>query len=227
MTQFDAFATSYEAAVEESTDFSGLPHAFFMAAKADVIRAVIARRLPHVPEPAALDVGCGIGSLHPFVRTLFPRLCGVDVSERSIEQAARQNPGVEYRSYAGEALPYPDEEFDLTLAVCVMHHVPLADRLALVGQMRRVLRPGGLGCVIEHNPFNPLTRLSVMRCPFDRDARLLTAGNTRRLMAAAGFDAIETGFFLLLPSERPLPRRLERWLARAPLGAQYMSCGRK
>ena len=54
--------------------------------------------------------------------------------------------------------------------------------------MRRVVRPGGLVCVIEHNPLNPLTRsLAVSRCEFDSDAVLLGASTTRKLMAAGGF----------------------------------------
>ena len=51
--------------------------------------------------------------------------------------------------------------------------------------MRRVVRPGGLLCIIEHNPFNPLTRLAVVRCEFDRDAVLLPALAPRAPIAAA------------------------------------------
>ena len=59
-------------------------------------------------------------------------------------------------------------------------------------EMRRVVRPGGLVCVIEHNPLNPLTRLAVARCEFDRDTVLLGAGKARKLMAAGGLREIGT-----------------------------------
>jgi len=42
-------------------------HSFFMRAKADLLRELIARRLG--PEkPAMLDVGCGVGGFHPLLR---------------------------------------------------------------------------------------------------------------------------------------------------------------
>jgi hypothetical protein len=88
-----------------------------------------------------------------------------------------------------------------------------------------VVRPGGLVCVIEHNPLNPLTRLAVMRCEFDRDAALLRAGQTRRLLEDAGLRAIDTRYFVLLPWATPLMRRIERRLRNLPFGAQYVACG--
>ena len=51
----------------------------------------------------------------------------------------------------------------------------------------RVLRPGGVFAIIEHNPLNPATRLIVRRLPMDRNAILLGARETRRLLRAAGF----------------------------------------
>ena len=84
---------------------------------------------------------------------------------------------------------------------------------------------GGVVCIIEHNPLNPLTRLSVRRCEFDRDAVLLPARRTAALMAQAGLRAIESRYFLLLPSAASPARALERRLARLPLGAQYITCG--
>jgi hypothetical protein len=90
--------------------------------------------------------------------------------------------------------------------------------------MVRVTRPGGLVCVIEHNPLNPLTRLAVARCPFDADATLLGAGRAAALLRGVGARDVETEYFLLLPSRAPLARRFERLLRAVPLGAQYLSC---
>ena len=218
---FDAYDRSYTKAVQASIDFSGLPHGFFMAAKAELLRELIETRFAPGSRPAALDVGCGIGGLHPFVRDLFGRLCGTDVSASCIEQATRNNPGVQYRATAGAMLPYGDGEFDLVMAICVLHHVRPADWAVFIREIRRVTRRGGLVCVIEHSPFNPLTRLSVARCEFDRDAVLLRPRQTQRLLADAGLRNIASRYFLLLPSAAPIARRIERWFARLPLGAQY------
>ena len=94
-------------------------------------------------------------------------------------------------------------------AICVLHHVAPAEWAHFLSEMRRVVRPGGLICVIEHNPLNPLTRLAVSRCEFDRDAVLLGASTTRKLMAAGGLREIGSRYFLLLPWEAKPARRVE------------------
>jgi ubiquinone/menaquinone biosynthesis C-methylase UbiE len=175
--------------------------------------------------PAALDVGCGIGTFHSYVRNLFARLCGTDVSASCIEQARWNNPGVEYKACTGAELPYGDAEFDLAMAICVLHHVPVVDRARFIAEVRRVTRRGGMVCVVEHNPFNPLTRLSVARCEFDRDAVLLRARQTERFLADAGLRNVTSRYFLLFPSAAPLARRTEHWLAGLPIGAQYVTHG--
>jgi SAM-dependent methyltransferase len=222
---FDSYAKSYDAVVQSSIDFSGLPHSFFMTAKADIVRDLVATRLNNSQKPAALDVGCGVGAFHPFVRGVFRRLCGIDVSAASVAQARRSNPEVEYETYDGKVLPYGGATFDLAIAICVMHHVPPDEWRNLLREFRRVVRPGGLVCVIEHNPFNPLTRLAVARCPFDRDAVLLRATQSRRLMTGVGLRDAETRYFVLLPWATPLTRRVEHAFRRLPLGAQYLTCG--
>lgn len=222
---FDSYDKNYGAVVQASIEFSGLPHSFFMTAKADLLRDLVAMRLGDRQKPVALDVGCGVGAFHPFVRGMFRRMCGTDVSASSIAQARQNNPSVEYEAYDGEVLPYGAATFDVATAICVLHHVPPERWLAFMREIRRVVRPGGLICVIEHNPFNPLTRLAVARCEFDRDAVLLRAGQTQRLMTEAGLQNTNTRFFLLLPWATPLMRRIEHGFQGVPLGAQYATCG--
>jgi SAM-dependent methyltransferase len=221
---FDDYRGNYRDVVQSSIDFSGLPHGFFMRAKADLLRELIAQRLGAV-KPAMLDVGCGVGSFHPLLRGMVDRLSGIDVSSESIEQARADNCDVDYRAFDGSNFPFDDSGFDLVTAICVMHHVASAEWAHFVREMRRVVRPGGLICVIEHNPLNPLTRLAVSRCEFDRDAVLLGAGTTRKLMAAAGFREIGARYFLLLPWEAKFARRVEDDLSKLPLGAQYAAFG--
>ena len=221
---FDGYRGNYREVVQSSIDFSGLPHSFFMRAKADLLRELIARRL-RAEKPAMLDVGCGVGSFHPLLRGMVGRLSGIDVSSASIAQARADNPGVDYRAFDGRNFPFDDCGFDLVTAICVLHHVAPAEWTHFMGEMRRVVRAGGLVCVIEHNPLNPLTRLAVARCEFDRDAVLLGAGTARKLMAGAGLREIDSRYFLLLPWEAKAARRVEGALSQLPLGAQYAAFG--
>ena len=99
-------------------------------------------------------------------------------------------------------------------------------REALVAEMRRVTRPGGLVALVEHNPWNPLTRLAVARCPFDDDAVLLGARAARGLLTAGGLAAVRSRHFLVLPATGPWVTAVERPLRALPLGAQYLAVGR-
>jgi len=221
---FEDYSENYGAVVQSSIDFSGLPHDFFMAAKAELLRELVAAHFKS-EKPSLLDVGCGVGALHPFLRGMFGSISGADISSASIAQARTRNPGIDYRTYADGRLPYEPASFDVATAVCVMHHVPPQEWPAFVAEMRRVVRPGGLVCVIEHNPFNPLTRLAVSRCEFDRDAVLLRADTMRQLLQNAGFNEVDSRYFLLLPTAHTLARRCERAFGRLPFGAQYAAWG--
>lgn len=221
MSAFDAYDGDYAATVDRSIAFSGLSHQFFLEAKVVVLlEALRARGL----DPAAcrlLDVGCGVGELHSRLTPLFAEVQGVDPSETCLKTARVRNPTARYQLCEAGALPQADGSADVALATCVLHHVPVGERTTFAAELKRVLRPGGVAVVIEHNPFNPLTRLSVMRCPFDEDAVLLRDRSAERLLSGAGFRDLRSGHFLLLPwTGRPV-RRVERALRRLPLGAQY------
>ena len=91
-----------------------------------------------------------------------------------------------------------------------------------------MLRPGGIFCLIEHNPFNPVTRLIVSRTSVDADAVLLRATEARQLACEAGLAPLEQDYFLYFP--RMLYGylgRLEAVLSKVPLGGQYALFSRK
>jgi SAM-dependent methyltransferase len=221
---FDNYRRNYRAVVQSSIDFSGLPHDFFLRAKAELLRELIAERLGG-GRPAMLDVGCGVGGLHPLLRGTVGRLAGIDVSHESIAQARADNREVDYQAFDGKTFPHESASFNLVTAICVLHHVPPAAWGGFMAELRRVVRPGGLVCVIEHNPLNPLTRLAVMRCEFDRDAHLLGARKTQGLLAAGGLREVDARYFLLLPWAGGLAHRIETGLRRVPFGAQYAAFG--
>jgi SAM-dependent methyltransferase len=220
---FDAYDANYREVVQSSIDFSGLPHDFFMQAKADLLGQTLRRRLGVAHADHLLDVGCGVGALHPYLAGFFDAISGVDISASCIAEASRRHRSNLY-AVAEPGAPLPNGQYDVTLAVCTLHHVPPKDWQAFAADMVRVTRPGGLVCVVEHNPLNPLTRLAVSRCPFDADAALLRSGRSEALLRRAGAKNIETSFFLLLPTRMRLARRFEKLLGAIPLGAQYLTC---
>jgi SAM-dependent methyltransferase len=167
MDGFDAYSESYESHVERSIGFLGRGHDFYTRAKADRLIEQLARRLGAPRTLRVLDVGCGIGETDRFLKDRLGALRGADVSAESVERARRDNPGIPYDVIDGTTFPYADDSFDAAFAACVFHHVPPDQRLRLMEEIRRVLRPGGLMILFEHNPWQPLTRLEVSRCfPF-------------------------------------------------------------
>jgi ubiquinone/menaquinone biosynthesis C-methylase UbiE len=227
MHTFDKYKSDYRNVVQQSIDFAGVQYDFFVAAKARMIKEVAASKWPHRGDLVYLDVGCGVGTLHAHVANAFSRICGIDVSEKSLEAARERNPTCEYRVMEGGTLPYQAATFDLVTAINVLHHVVPADWTEFVLELKRVIRPGGLVTLIEHNPWNPLTRLAVYRCPFDKDAHLLSAARSRRLLKSAGLSNVSSRHFLLTPSSSTPALAIERWVSSVPLGAQYIATGER
>jgi SAM-dependent methyltransferase len=219
--EFDRYSDSYREAVEESIAFAGANLDVYTRAKAEeLLELAGCVGPPH--RLAFLDVGCGIGDTDRFLEGRVGRLAGVDVAPKMLESARARNPWAEYRDYdAGEPIPFADESFDVCFAVCVFHHIPRDQRARLVGEMRRVCRPGGLVAIFEHNPLNPLTRRAVSGCEFDRDAELLSRRTAIELLSTAGLPSPEGRYIVFFPRESRLLRAIERRLGWLPLGAQY------
>jgi len=193
--------------------------------KAAYLKDLLRQHHGEIGKLDVLDVGCGVGNYHALIGETVGSLSGCDLSAGCLDQARGRNPAVDYRHYDGGRLPFDDASFDAATTICVMHHVPPAQWPAFAAEMKRVLRPGGLAVVFEHNPLNPLTRRVVSNCEFDADAVLLRQGRTRDLLGGAGFRDIRSRAILSLPSVGPLSRRLDLMLGRLSLGAQYFVRG--
>lgn len=121
--------------------------------------ALCARRLELGHVGRALDVGCGAGHwgqrllphLAPDARLVgvdrepaFLRLAAARAAERGIAER------VELRAATAEALPFADGSFDLVTCQTALIHV--RDAAAVLREMARVARPGGL--VLASEPDN-------------------------------------------------------------------------
>jgi SAM-dependent methyltransferase len=223
---YDRIRDQYESELDRAVGFTGKRHSFFTEAKALELLRLTGKHLGDPSSLAALDVGCGIGLTDRYLEKRLGSLTGVDVSPGVLERAEHANPWARYVLYDGERLPFDDSSFDLTFAVCVVQVIEPSRRAGFVGELARVTRPGGLAVAFEHNPVNPLTRLVVRRCSFGEDARMLGARALASLFRTANLPVVERGYILLFPTSGTRLRKVERSLARLPLGAQYYLAGR-
>lgn len=93
----------------------------------------------------ALDVGCGSGNVARHALDLGLEVVAADVSPeflRKVGRRAQGRPLETMRLNGMDLKPLPDGAFDLVTAYSVLHHIP--DYLALVAEMHRVTRPGGI-----------------------------------------------------------------------------------
>lgn len=117
--------------------------------------ALMARRWRLDEVHAMLDVGCGLGHWGRLLRPLLApdaRVWGIDPEPEWVTQAAERadQPGAyTYGTASADALPFPDDTFDMVTCQTVLIHVP--DLAAALREMHRVLRPGGLLAVAEPN----------------------------------------------------------------------------
>lgn len=224
---FDKHAENYSEDIDKTLGKYGANHDFFTAHKAWLIRHLLAAEGRDAARTDLLDVGCGVGKIHALLTGGFASIAGADVSDASLEVARRTYPANRYETYDGHRLPFADESFDLSLAICVFHHVPPDQWGELASEMLRVLRPGGLCLIIEHNPRNPVTRRIVNTCPLDEDAILLSPPTLKDRFRQAGGQDVKTKSIVSIPPVSRLLKRLDLALGFIGLGAQYYMLARK
>ncbi|MEX2225303.1 MAG: methyltransferase domain-containing protein [Dehalococcoidia bacterium] len=160
--------------------------------------------LPHLtPNMRLLDVGCGPGSITiGLAAALAPgETTGVDASDEAIDSARRRATeenctNVRFEVADAYALPFEDATFDAAFMHAVLQH--LADPLAALREVRRVLKPGGVIGVADADydgsiiaPDDPMLRRSfdVMAALRERGTGDVRVGKRlRSLLHEAGFE---------------------------------------
>jgi ubiquinone/menaquinone biosynthesis C-methylase UbiE len=93
-----------------------------------------------------LDLACGDGHLAKYIRHQYgpsTEIVGVDMSDREIALAKQQyrDDGIAFRKESAAQIHEPNHSFDLVL--CHMAFMLMSPLDAIIGEVARVLRPGG------------------------------------------------------------------------------------
>jgi ubiquinone/menaquinone biosynthesis C-methylase UbiE len=168
------------------------------------IEELIQAELAKLPAGArVLDAGCGTGfNVHRLKEQGFD-VVGLEPAEGMRQVARRDNPDVQIVDGDVEHLPFPDASFDFVLCIEVIRYFERPDRA--IGEIRRVLRPGGTA-FITAAPLLSLSGYALVnmvtsrvRIPTFTKVRVsfMTVAGARRAARAAGFGSVRVhGAFL-------------------------------
>lgn len=155
--------------------------------------------LAHVrPGQAVLDLGCGDGAFSQVLRDHGAVPVAVEVAAEAIRRARAAHPWLDARHVPeGDPLPLADQSVDVVWAGEVLEHA--LDPVALVAEVRRVLRFGG--SLLVTTPYHGRVatallslRASAFDAHFDPRAdhlRFFTARTLAGLLRDGGFRDVE------------------------------------
>lgn len=133
------------------------------------------------------------------------QVTGIDISRPVIRMASREFGEAPLLAANADvrALPFPDGTFDAVYSMGTIEH--FAESSAAVGELFRVLRPGGraiIGVPNRHDPFlrplmvDILWRLGLYDYGFEKS---FSRKNLRRMLAGEGFSVIADDAILFIP----------------------------
>jgi ubiquinone/menaquinone biosynthesis C-methylase UbiE len=98
-----------------------------------------------------LDVGCGTGRFLRMIAVKWPeaQLFGIDPAELMVSEATRLNPNATFKVGFAESLPFADQYADMVVSSLSFHH--WVDQKRGIQEIARVLKPGGLFCLADHD----------------------------------------------------------------------------
>jgi len=126
------------------------------------VERVVKQRLRH-DAPRCLDIGAGSGDLLALLRQTLPAM-QAEACDYHIERFALKDVSIVQLDLNIHPLPYPDASFDLVTCSEVLEHVE--NYRAVLREIHRVLKPGGLMVVTTPNVLNMKSRLRYLVCGF-------------------------------------------------------------
>ncbi len=145
-----------------------------------------------------LDIGAGDGTFCNALAARGARVTGVEIDAQKVARAREgAAPGVQIVEGVAEHLPLPGAAFDLACFVYSLHHVPLSEQSAALGEIERVLRPGGRLLVIEPRPYGSM---STVIAPVEDETHVREVSQRRieALGRGPSFDLRETQEYVLV-----------------------------
>ena len=109
------------------------------------VRTKLEELRARVPGGRLLDLGCGTGFIIRLAVGIFDEIHGVDITPEMMQRIDTAQGNIKLHLAPAEALPFGDREFDAVSAYGFIDLV--ADVSAVLREMARVLKPGGVAYI--------------------------------------------------------------------------------
>ena len=139
----------------------------------------------------ACDMGCGPGHVARYLHAHGVQVCGVDLSAELVERARRLNPDIEFQQGDMTALDIADEAWAGIAAFYSLIHIPRADMVHALRELRRVLQPGGVLLLSFHIGQDSIHLDEWWGHKVCVDFFLFDSAEMTRYLTAAGFEIEE------------------------------------
>lgn len=111
---------------------------------------VVREMLGAVPIGTALDAACGTGRWAQHLASLGHQVTGFDATPEMLEEARRKVPSAHFELADLTAIPLPPESCDLVVCTLALTH--LTRLRPPIGELARVVRPGGRVIISDVHP---------------------------------------------------------------------------
>jgi len=117
------------------------------------LREIAMSMLPPCEGASVLDVGCGTGLHLELYSRSGCQVSGIDLSTAMLAIARKRlGDEADLRLADAREMPFDDDAFEVVLASLFLHELTSEIRMAILEQMRRVLKPEGRMLITDFHP---------------------------------------------------------------------------
>lgn len=154
---FDRQAASYDQLVSRNTEGFNV-HRDYDTALDETLRIIDPK-----PGEKGLDLGTGTGNLAGRFLAAGAGMAGVDQSWEMLCRCRKKYPQMTTRLGNLLAIPFFDQSFDFVVTSYALHHLEEDQKLLVLEEMHRVLKPGGRLCIADLMFTSEKTREAYLR----------------------------------------------------------------
>jgi ubiquinone/menaquinone biosynthesis C-methylase UbiE len=138
------------------------------------------------------DMGCGGGQVARYLHDHGARVCGIDLSEEMVRQAAAANPDIPFSQ--GNMLQLdtvPDNQYGGIAAFYSIIHVPRPSVAPALTELKRVIKPDGVLLLTYHIGSDIVHRDEFLGKQVSLDFIFFETAKMKDYLRTAGFDLNE------------------------------------